>query len=226
MMWANRFRLSDLLAVAGTVVALVAAGVVVVRANRPPVPVRITAAEPDPVIKVHVAGEVVWPGLYILKAGSRVQDAIRAAHGLTYAADLTRVNLAALLRDGDRVVVPRIVVPEPPPEPAPSPEAVAPGRQRVDRRAAPVGAGARDAGAHRTGVAAAAPAGEPMHTVNVNTATAADLERLPGVGPVLARRIVEQREAKGLFRQLDDLLQVKGIGPRLLARLRPRLSLD
>jgi competence protein ComEA len=165
MMWANRFRLSDLLAVAGTVVALVAAGVVVVRANRPPVPVRITAAEPDPVIKVHVAGEVVWPGLYILNAGSRVQDAIRAAHGLTYAADLTRVNLAA-------------------------------------------------------------PAGEPMHTVNVNTATAADLERLPGVGPVLARRIVEQREAKGLFRQLDDLLQVKGIGPRLLARLRPRLSLD
>ncbi|OFX33899.1 MAG: hypothetical protein A2Z07_02835 [Armatimonadetes bacterium RBG_16_67_12] len=62
--------------------------------------------------------------------------------------------------------------------------------------------------------------------MNVNTATAADLERLPGVGPVLARRIVEFREAKGLFRRLEDLQEVQGIGPKLYRRLVPLLRLD
>ena len=63
-------------------------------------------------------------------------------------------------------------------------------------------------------------------TGNVNTAAAADLERLPGVGPVLARRIVEFREAKGLFRRLEDLQEVQGIGPKLYRRLVPLLRLD
>ena len=225
MPWTDRFRLSDVLAVAGVVVALVVAGAVIVRANRPPAPVRITTAEPDPVIKVHVTGEVVWPGLYVLKAGSRIQDAIRAAHGPTYAADLARVNLAAPLRDGDRVVIPKIVVPDPYAAPAAQSGATGPAGQRAPPRAGSAGTNARGGSAGRSPPMASS-AGEPGQTVNVNTATAADLERLPGVGPVLARRIVEHREAKGLFRQLDDLQQVKGIGPRLLARLKPLLSLD
>jgi competence protein ComEA len=212
MGWAERFRVQDLLAVAGAVAAVLVAAVVVVRANRPAEPVRIAAAEPDALIKVHITGEVIWPGLYELRAGSRTQDAIRAAHGPTYEADLARVNLAAPLRDGDRITVPKIVVPEP----SFRPEAAVPAPARPGRGGA----------AERTGGAVAPSAGEPGQTVKVNTATAADLERLPGVGPVLARRIVEHREAKGLFRQLDDLLQVKGIGPRLLARLKPHLSLD
>jgi competence protein ComEA len=62
--------------------------------------------------------------------------------------------------------------------------------------------------------------------VNVNTATEADLERLPGIGPVLARRIVQHRESRGLFRRLDDLLEVEGIGPKLFRRLQPLLRLD
>jgi competence protein ComEA len=62
--------------------------------------------------------------------------------------------------------------------------------------------------------------------VNVNTATADELDRLPGIGPVLARRIVEYREQHGLFRRLDDLLEVKGVGPRLLRRLESMLRLD
>jgi competence ComEA-like helix-hairpin-helix protein len=224
MTWTDRFKISDILAVAGMIVALVVTGAVIVRANRPPAPVRISAAEPEPVIKVHVTGEVVWPGVYVLKAGSRIQDAIRAAHGPTYAADLARLNLAATLRDGDRVVVPKIVVPPPSAEPPVPGNAAAPS-QRTPRHGAAAGAQARGTGAERSPPSMSA-AGEPVDTVNVNTATAADLERLPGVGPVLARRIVEHREAKGLFRQLDDLLQVKGIGPRLFSRLKPLLSLD
>jgi competence protein ComEA len=145
-----------------------------------------------------VVGEVVWPGSYLLNAGARVQEAIFAAHGPTPIADLNRVNLAAVLRDGDRVVIPRIIQPTYP-----------------FRLVAP-----------RTPPAADYPAGEPTPTVNVNTATEADLERLPGIGPVLARRIVQHREARGLFRRLDDLLEVEGIGPGLFRRLQPLVRLD
>jgi competence protein ComEA len=219
--WAERIKLPDLLALGGVVVALAVAAALIVRSNRAPTPVQVTAAEPDAYIKVHVTGRVIWPGLYELKAGSRTQDAIWAARGPTYDADLARLNLAAPLRDGDRVVVPKIVVPAPEPEPRP------PVPLRSGRSAAPAAVTERagaGGGAARSDTAPAA--GEPAPAVNVNIATAADLERLPGVGPVLARRIVEHREAKGLFRQLDDLLQVKGIGPRLYARLKPHLSLE
>lgn len=161
----------------------------------PPAPARLS---------VHVAGEVVWPGVYLLPAGSRVQDAIFAAHGPTYLADLRRLNLAALLRDGDRVVIPRIVHPA-----FPTAGAMPSAGSRSAPEAAP-----------------GAPAGEPGPTVNVNTATAEDLERLPGVGPVLARRIVEFREARGLFRRMEDLLEVGGIGPKTLRRLAPMLRLE
>ncbi len=164
----------------------------------------VTPAAPAQ-IKVDVVGEVVWPGLYVLSAGARIQDAIFAAHGPTYIADLKRVNLAAVLRDGDRVVIPRIIQ-------TPYPFNEAPMSARLD--GLPAASPARH------------PAGETPSAVNVNTATAADLDRLPGVGPVLARRIVEHREARGLFRRFDDLLEVEGIGPKLLRRLKPLLQLD
>jgi len=158
-------------------------------------------------------GEVVWPGSYLVNAGTRVQEAILAAHGPTPIADLNRVNLAAVLRDGDRVLVPRIVQP-------PYPFHLAP-RAATLRERPP--------GARPTQHPHSSPqqgAGEPPSTVNVNTATEADLERLPGIGPVLARRIVQHREATGLFRRLDDLLEVEGIGPKLFRRLQPLLRLD
>ena len=164
-------------------------------------------------IRVHVVGEVVWPGSYLVNAGTRVQEAILAAHGPTPIADLNRVNLAAVLRDGDRVLVPRIVQP-------PYPFHLAP-RAATLRERPP--------GARPTQHPHSSPqqgAGEPPSTVNVNTATEADLERLPGIGPVLARRIVQHREATGLFRRLDDLLEVEGIGPKLFRRLQPLLRLD
>ena len=214
-----RFQSPEAVALLGLAAALGLAAFNVVRAHRPPEPVPLTAPPAATLINVHVAGEVVWPGLYVLKAGARVQDAIFAAHGPTVVADIKKVNLAAPLRDGDRVVVPRIVQP-------PYPFAEARGPERV--RASPLTP--REAPAGRPysspGSPGPSPAGEAPGTVNVNTATAADLERLPGVGPVLARRIVEFREAKGLFRRLEDLQEVQGIGPKLYRRLVPLLRLD
>lgn len=198
-------------ALLGLAAALGVAAVIVGRAYRPAAPPRVERPPEAALISVHVTGEVLWPGLYVLKTGSRLQDAIFAAHGPTLIADLRRVNLAAPLRDGDRVVIPRIAQPPYPFEQA--------------RRAAhPPPAGVPAPG--QTAVGNSTGAGEPTGTVNVNTATAAELERLPGVGSVLARRIVEHREAKGLFRRLEDLQEVRGIGPKLFRRLEPYLRLE
>lgn len=179
---------------------MIAAVFVVVSGQRAPEPVVATTPAAPARIKVDVVGEVVWPGQYLVAAGSRVQDAIFAAHGPTVIADLNRVNLAAVLRDGDRVLVPRIIQPTYP--------------FQTVKKPLPSSFPSNGEG------------GEQGQTVNVNTATAEDLERLPGIGPVLAKRIVAHREQKGLFRRLDDLREVQGFGPKLLRRLEPKLRLN
>jgi competence protein ComEA len=157
-------------------------------------PVVLGTPAPAPALLVHVAGEVVLPGVYRLPPGARWSDAIRAARGPTFRADLDAVNLAQPVRDGERVYVP------PRPDPAP-----------------PAGeAGAKG----RKGPQDSAGGGTP---VSLNQATTAQLEALPGIGPVLAARIVEHRRTHGPFHSLEDLLEVPGVGPRLLARLRPHL---
>lgn len=212
----------DVLALLGLGVAVLLAGFSVLRAGRPPDPVSVTLQPAAAQISVHVVGEVVWPGLYVLKAGSRLQDAIFAAHGPTVLADLKRVNLAVVLRDGDRVVIPRLQ--QPPPSFV---EPETPGlRPTVRSDGLPEGSAGLSARRRQVSASPRPTAGEPPLTVNVNTATAAELERLPGVGPVLARRIVEFRAARGLFRRLEDLQEVEGIGPKLYHRLEPMLRLD
>lgn len=142
-----------------------------------------TRAEPRPQLVVHVVGAVRRPGLYRLREGNRISDAVRRAGGATPRADLALVNLAAPLADGTQVVVPA---------------------------RAPAGA----AGAPGTG--APAPAG-PLH---LNTATAEQLDELPGVGPVTAEKIVAYREKHGAFSSVDELDAIPGIGPARLEQLR------
>jgi competence protein ComEA len=161
--------------------------------RRPPGEVSLLPASSTPAaLLVHVVGEVVLPGVYRLPPGARWSDALRAARGPTFLADLSAVNLAQPLRDGERVLIPRV------PEPV-----------------LPEGAEAEGSGAK---AGAAAP---PRGPLDPNTASAAELEALPGIGPVLARRIVEHRRAHGRFERLEDLLEVEGIGPKVLERLRP-----
>ncbi|MDT0201064.1 ComEA family DNA-binding protein [Nocardioides sp. AE5] len=151
------------------------------------------APEADPAadLVVDVAGKVRRPGIVVLPPGSRVVDAIEAAGGPAKGADLTGLNQARLLVDGEQILV---GVP-PPPGVAPS--------------------------------AAAAPGGGPgaEGLVNINTAAAAQLEALPGVGPVTAQAIVSWREANGGFRSVDQLLEVDGIGEKTLARMAPMVTL-
>ncbi|MFC8711056.1 helix-hairpin-helix domain-containing protein [Streptomyces sp. NPDC057197] len=142
-------------------------------------------------IMVDVSGKVRHPGVHRLPAGSRVTDALRAAGGARPGTDLDGLNQARFLVDGEQ-----LVVGGPPP-------ATGPGT-------------AAGAGAGTAPGAAGAPAGP----VSLNTATADQLETLPGVGPVLAQHIVDYRSRHGGFRSVQELRQVTGIGDRRFADLR------
>ena len=138
-----------------------------------------------PDLYVHVAGAVRRPGLLHLPSGTRVATALDRAGGPTRRADLTLVNLAAPLQDGQQIVVP---VKGPAGNAAPG---------------------------------AAAPPGAKVH---LSSATAEQLDEIDGLGPTLAERIVEYREAHRGFRSIAELAEVEGIGEKRLATLRDALQ--
>jgi competence protein ComEA len=146
-------------------------------------------------IYVHVAGAVRRPGLMTMSAGSRVADALQRAGGPGPRADLAAVNLAAQLADGQQIVVPR--------------------------------AGAAQTGATPAGSphSADSASGGPVTGIHLSTATVEQLDGVDGIGPTLAQRIIEYRDAHGGFRSLAELAQVDGIGEKRLATLREALQL-
>lgn len=146
-------------------------------------------------IIVHVAGAVVRAGIVELPRGSRLHEAIAAAGGGAPGADPDQLNLAAVLEDGQKVLVPR--------EGETAPAA-----------AAPTG----DVGARGSPGSGTAPAGGK---INLNTAGAEELATLPRVGPVLAQRIVDWRRQHGDFQRVEELDAVDGFGPKLLEGLLP-----
>jgi competence protein ComEA len=143
---------------------------------------------------VHVAGKVRKPGVIRLPPGSRVIDAVSASGGALNGVDLAALNLARPLTDGEQVLV---GVTAPPGMPG---------------QLSPAGS----AGASSTGL--------PATPVNLNTATPEELETLPGVGPVLAQRIVEFRLSQGNFTSIEELRNVTGIGEQKYADLRDRVT--
>ncbi len=151
-----------------------------------------TTASAGPEIVVDVSGKVRHPGIHRLPAGSRVADALRAAGGVRPGTDLGGLNRARFLVDGEQVVVGG---------PAPA-------------------TGSTAAGTAAGGAAGTGAAGPPAAPVSLNTATAEQLETLPGVGPVLAQHIIDYRTQHGGFRSVDELRQVSGIGDRRFADLR------
>jgi len=172
------------------------------RLTEPPLLVLETPTEkqenPKPTLKVHVKGAVKRPAVYSLPFGSRVADAVQLAQPLPDA-DLNALNLAGFLEDGQEVIVPsknRLASSLPLALPPPTTTNQTPSRFRPDTKS-------------------------PPPIVNLNTATEADLCRLPGIGPVLAKRIVEHRRKIGGFKSVEQLLDVKGIGEKKLEQIRP-----
>ncbi|WP_420367410.1 ComEA family DNA-binding protein [Curtobacterium sp. L1-20] len=183
------------------------------------------SAPPSPVV-VHVVGAVERPGVVSLGAGSRVAVAIERAGGAVPDADLTRLNLARVVVDGERLYVPRTGETD-------LPEVVDGPAGAGDGAGAPGGAAgsAGSAGAGGTpGVGGAAGGGDAggsaagaVGVVDLNTADQAALETLPGIGPALAGRILAWREEHGRFSAVEDLLDVSGIGGGRFADLRDRV---
>ena len=175
-----------------------------------PVPAAGISAVQTRGVKVYVSGAVAKPGLYEIPAGSR---ATAAAGGMTLEANPDKVNLAKLLKDGMQVNVPRLSA------------------RQLREQTAPVNAGAaaEAAGANTlVSVKTAAESGRGTAKaggkVHLNTATAAELTALPGVGDITAQRILEYRAAHG-FASIEDVMKVKGIGKAKFSKMQPYLEL-
>ena len=146
--------------------------------------VQITIAEPE--IFVDVTGAVNKPGVYTLTGKSRVIDAIKAAGDSAPGADLSTINLARVLNDGEQIYVDSTIVNS---------------------------SGVRVSNAVRSG------------PININRATARQLDALDGVGPVIAQRIVDYRKINGSFLTIDDLQKVSGIGAAKFAQIKAKVRI-
>ena len=152
--------------------------------NAAPVITPITVVEPE--IFVDVTGAVNKPGVYTLKGKSRVIDAIKAAGDSAPGADLSTINLARIVNDGEQIYVDSTVV---------------------------NAAGVRVSKSIHTG------------PININRATARQLDALDGIGPVIAQRIVDYRKANGSFVTIDDLQKVSGIGAAKFAQIKAKVRI-
>ena len=150
-----------------------------------------------PNVFVHVVGEVVNPGIFMVQSQARLFDAIFAAGGFTKLADQSSINLAREVSDGEQIVV----------------FAVGSGGSIVS------GAGISGSLANGGGSM------QSKALLSLNRASQLELESLPGVGPTLAGRMIDWRTANGGFKKKEDLLKVSGIGQKLFASMKDKLTL-
>lgn len=168
----------------------------------PPVVARAEVSGPvivQPGFQVLVTGEVKAPGKYRLNQGALVADLVQQAGGLKPTAQIHPRELLRQLRPGEVLHVPAVSA---------QPQGLAP-------------AGAELPPAVQ---ASAQQRAQPTHKINLNTASAAQLQAIPGIGPVTAERIIAHRQQYGIFQSPQDLLRVKGIGAKTLTRIQGHLQ--
>lgn len=171
---------------------------------RPPAPV--SAQQPPSGVTVHVAGAVRKPGVYRFPPSARADDALKAAGGATEKANTDAINLAAKLEDGQQLYVPT------------KEEQPSGGAQESGNSTAPRERG----GANRMPASASSKLTTPgQGTVNINTASLEELQRLPGVGPSTAAKIIAFRKETGGFTAPEQLMDVSGIGEKKFAKMKP-----
>lgn len=163
-----------------------ASSLVAATASASVTPLVVPSAKSSGVVVVDVAGAVRHPGVLTLPVGSRVYEALKAAGGARRGTDVSGLNLARVMTDGEQIVVGA----KPPPSAA---------RTAADSRSSSI--------------------------VSINHASESELETLPGVGPVMAKKIIDWREAHGGFSRVEDLKEVAGIGVKTFAKLAPLIGL-
>lgn len=181
--------------------AIVLAGTVFLlrRPEAPPLAIVTSTPRPTPTMalfRVDVRGAVANPGVYALAAGSRVQDALALAGGALAGAETRTLNLARKLTDGEQIYIPTLA-------------------EATLTPAAPT---------RGEGLPSALPT--PSGPININTAPLEELDRLPGIGPALAQRIIDYRTQNGPFKKLDDIKQVRGIGDVLFDQIKDLVTLE
>jgi competence protein ComEA len=151
------------------------------------------------VIIVDVTGEVASPAVIELPTSSRINDAIEAAGGLTKQADISQINRAAILSDGEKVYIPTKPMTSPDNEPL------------IDTNNIPN--------------STINPENTAQKPININSATATELQEIPGIGPVMSDKIIQYRSEHGLFRKLEDIKKVSGIGDKTYAKMKPYICI-
>ena len=168
-------KIEKILVVVLIICSVASVGVYLSRSNVKDELVFHSAAKPESYINVSVTGEVINPGEYVVKKGSRLQDVIYAAGGVTGIADTKKLDADARLIDGMTIEVPSV-------------------EDESIPKALPV--------------------------VNINTADAKTLCLIPGVGEVIAERIIKYREEKGGFKDTAEIMKVNGIGEKTFAEIK------
>ncbi len=150
-------------------------------------------------IAVHITGEVKKQGLIYLKEGSRVADAIEKAGGETENADLSQINLAYVLQDGQKIYVPN--------------------KNEKISQYITGNSGNNDTEENNTSNSS-----KEDSKVNINTANQSELDSLPGIGPSIAQKIIDYREENGNFKTIEELQNVKGIGDAKYEEIKDRVT--
>lgn len=181
---------------------------------------------PEPQLKIYITGEIKSPGVYVMSGDDRITDAIAMAGGLTDQADISQLDLAQRVHDEMHITIPKL---------APTPLISATLNSTVTKSTpnsvysssvpvvsypnTPTVSGATQKGSNNGKIAA----GSGIK-INVNTADAKELQRLPGVGTTLSQRIVDYRAAHGPFHSLDDLRHIQGFTKTLVDKLQDLIT--